>query len=251
MRRLGQASRREGFTLIELLVVIAIILILAAITVPVLARAAAQARDVNCVSNVRQCSQGLIQYSGNYDGSFPCCYNYEDGWSNWTKYTWREEIMPFVAGALGDKASSEITIPREGRTIYKCTAVSQWPATNNAYSIYGVNSYISMWRNNQPIYGGQPKYTHIDTVDNTSDTFLVVENADGDWATLPNSGTKTSVQNDSPYSRSGTGHFEAWHRNERGPFGYCDGRVTFLDRKTAHERKLYLWKVSKREDPPK
>ena len=130
--RKGSASGSGGFTLIELLVVIAIILILAAIALPVLARAAAHARDVKGVSNVRQCSQGLIQYSGNYDGCFPCAYNHDtnDGataWDNWTRRTWRERILPFVAGGLGDVEPDVRELP-DGPSIFRCTARSLWPA---------------------------------------------------------------------------------------------------------------------------
>jgi prepilin-type N-terminal cleavage/methylation domain-containing protein len=64
-------SRRAGFTLIELLVVIAIIAILAAILFPVFARARAQARKINGVSNTKQTSLAVLMYAQDYDEHFP------------------------------------------------------------------------------------------------------------------------------------------------------------------------------------
>jgi len=55
--------RSRGFTLIELLVVIGIIAILAAILFPVLARARQKAREIACVSNLRQMTLAATMYA--------------------------------------------------------------------------------------------------------------------------------------------------------------------------------------------
>lgn len=82
---------KRGFTLIELLVVIAIIAILAAILFPVFAKAREKARQSSCLSNIKQVTLGILQYTQDYDERYPV------GQANATpNYFWPMAVAPYI-----------------------------------------------------------------------------------------------------------------------------------------------------------
>lgn len=80
--------RTRAFTLVELLVVIGIISLLIAILLPSLQKAREQARNVVCLSNVRQLTMAIINYAGNNRGMYPKTSHWttENAWSSWGTY---------------------------------------------------------------------------------------------------------------------------------------------------------------------
>jgi prepilin-type N-terminal cleavage/methylation domain-containing protein/prepilin-type processing-associated H-X9-DG protein len=64
-------NKRHGFTLIELLVAIAVIAILAAILFPVFAHAREKARQLTCLSNLKQIGTAILMYANDYDERYP------------------------------------------------------------------------------------------------------------------------------------------------------------------------------------
>jgi len=164
-------STQKGFTLIELLVVIAIIAILAAILFPVFAKVREKARQISCLSNMKQLGLGLIQYNQDYDEKFTGSDNYGQGWAEdiypyvksknvfvcpddarpginsqvtvngivWGNYTYQEDIVSYV-GNTNILNPTKVATPTDAMTL----AQIQSPATtvlvyegNHSYAGYG------------------------------------------------------------------------------------------------------------------
>jgi prepilin-type processing-associated H-X9-DG protein/prepilin-type N-terminal cleavage/methylation domain-containing protein len=101
----GQA--RVGFTLVELLVVIGIIAVLIAILLPALNRARAQAKTVQCSSNLRQIGIALQNYATTYKGFLPPGFAHTDPTNaNSPVYNWTSLLVALMDKQKGSTNSS-------------------------------------------------------------------------------------------------------------------------------------------------
>jgi len=108
----------SGFTLIELLVVIAIIGILAALLLPVLAVAKANAYKTQCASNLKQWGAAITLYGGDNAGSFPD--NTQPGAADlaWMAYNFSNIFYPVYL--YRDKPGTSVSGLRSKNDVFYC-----------------------------------------------------------------------------------------------------------------------------------
>jgi len=169
----NKSTQKNGFTLIELLVVIAIIAILAAVLFPVFVQAKAKARQVSCLSNLKQLGLAMLMYVQDYDDTFPP-FGYRIDATHY-QYWWGMEIGTWYYGAPFDALDYDM---RKGllEPYKKSTAILRCPSfypTHTAYGDskkygmgYGYNSALI-----EDTYAGIPQ-ANLNTLASPAETIL-------------------------------------------------------------------------------
>ena len=108
--------RPRGFTLIELLVVIAILAVLAAILLPVFAKARSRAREATALSNLKQVGTALTMYTADYDEHLP---NRWPLWNGYKDFFWRVDNGDLPALLKRYTANAEVWYSPEDRLTHR------------------------------------------------------------------------------------------------------------------------------------
>jgi prepilin-type N-terminal cleavage/methylation domain-containing protein len=128
----------SGFTLIELLVVIAIIAILAALLLPALSSAKTKAKQIKCISNLRQLALAAVMYQQDTGRSLE--YNV-------TAQLWMKTLIDYSIKINDNRfcpeAESRTPPPPDG-TAGTARAPWQWTATPklNVSGSYSINGWL-------------------------------------------------------------------------------------------------------------
>lgn len=192
-------SKQRAFTLVELLVVIGVIAILVAFLMPALTRARDAASRTQCISNTRQLTFAVLNYTTEWRGHFPPNFSTGYDYGGWA---------PMIARYMNVSDPNNIPIT----SAYYCPVPAYGQYTTKGRFMYAMN------------HDHREYYRKITQVNNASMTFVFTEASHlydarniADWIERALLGY-TSAPNRATPAHGGKGF----------PISYLDGHAEFF-----------------------
>jgi prepilin-type N-terminal cleavage/methylation domain-containing protein/prepilin-type processing-associated H-X9-DG protein len=248
-QHLFRPLRAAGFTLVELLVVIAIIAVLIGILLPTLGRARRSAREVACMSNLRQLATAMMTYADAHKGNtMPIAFEQGEYWHH------------KLAFQLGDRQyAADPNNPN--RLMYKmmrCPETDNNEPTGwgNAFTRWtygdGSGSYgLNLWLLPKGLYANQfpltKAFAKLSSVKQSSETPMVLDSIwVGGW---PDNQDQVLPDIDTGWGQHANGYFMGRFCIDRHRHAI---NVAFVDGSVKRVELQDLWKLHwHRQSAPK
>lgn len=225
-KSIARAKSARAFTLIELLTVIAILGALAAILFPALGAVRTQAKQAQCVSNLRQIGIALAAYADAHRGAFP--ETTHGAVSNLEAVSWIYTLKPYL-GNVDEVRLCPLDPRRDDRLRLRLSSfvLNDYLDAKSYYNPFG-----------QPI-GQAPRLTNLRQPARTPTVFVGADQLALDlssdhihareWV-----GNWNQVTSDIAPDRFRSGTASPDHSHGRAPYLFADGHVAVIQ---AHELK--------------
>lgn len=225
---------KRKFTLVELLVVIAIIGILSGILLPTVGRAKAQANNTKCMSNMKNITTALINYSNASENknTLPVEWtkNYTDNDGKSVGRTWMEQLVYTGYMEEGSGLDPDYDDYMKLNEVFYCPEDMDPEGFNT--SSYAINQYLAQ-ENGSKTYAS----VNLSTVSSPSNLAILFENTkdlysdeNGDNILSMTLDDLMTTETSSPNDILTT----ACRHNGSMNVGYLDGHVASVQRETLY-----------------